>query len=322
MYRSKYGDPYEEIYADYTFDQSETRQNRRKRKAKAVHKAKKTEHEIVQDIADANAVEGIEFKISYKPTRHEEGWLLDSLGPLFQQELIVDIVGRIKGGKEASVYVCKAHESSPVAYMAAKVYRPIALRNMRNYSVYKQGREILAADGSEIHDNNLRAQRALNKKSRFGQQLSHISWLMYEYKTLELLKEAGADVPQVYGMSANAILMDYIGTDGMAAPSLHEVDLQDEAHILYLYEQTMKNVEIMLSKGWTHGDLSAYNILYWNQEIVFIDFPQVVDCHNNPDAYEIFKRDIEHVGDYFEGYGLDLDIEAQIEALWEKYIGE
>ncbi len=41
-----------------------------------------------------------------------------------------------------------------------------------------------------------------------------------------------------------------------------------------------------------HGDLSAYNILYWEGHIALIDFPQVVPARDNRNAYAIFERDV------------------------------
>ncbi len=43
-----------------------------------------------------------------------------------------------------------------------------------------------------------------------------------------------------------------------------------------LYERLLRNIEIMLEHGIVHGDLSAYNVLYWEGQITLIDFPQVV----------------------------------------------
>ena len=47
----------------------------------------------------------------------------------------------------------------------------------------------------------------------------------------------------------------------------------------------MRNVELMLSLGRIHGDLSAYNVLYWQGEVKIIDFPQAIEPATNPGVY-------------------------------------
>jgi RIO kinase 1 len=75
----------------------------------------------------------------------------------------------------------------------------------------------------------------------------------------------------------------------------------------------------MLQDGWIHGDLSAYNILYWEDGITLIDFPQVTDCHSNSQARFILERDITRVCEYFSGQGARCDAEAIFKALWRRY---
>ena len=67
---------------------------------------------------------------------------------------------------------------------------------------------------------------------------------------------------QPFAAADNAILMDYWGDEHMAAPTLNTVALElDEAESLFM--EVMSNVELMLQNDLIHGDLSAYNILYW-----------------------------------------------------------
>ena len=48
-----------------------------------------------------------------------------------------------------------------------------------------------------------------------------------------------------------------------------------------------------------HGDLSAFNILYWEGKVTLIDFPQVTLSESNHNAYRIFQRDVRRVCEYF-----------------------
>jgi RIO kinase 1 len=243
------------------------------------------------------------FDFTYQASRHEQWWLLDSLGGLYEQQWINDILRMVRGGKEASVYQCQGTASSGADFIAAKVYRPRQLRNLRNDSLYREGRDNLDADGHYIGDD--RRQRAIIKRTTYGQELMHASWLMHEFTTLQMLHAAGADVPVPYASAENAILMGYVGAERVAAPTLNGVDLdREEAHTLF--QQVLRNVEIMLRCDRIHGDLSAYNILYWDGKITLIDFPQAIAPQDNRNAYRIFERDLARVCEYFTHQGVRL----------------
>jgi RIO kinase 1 len=295
----------------------EDRQTRRKRKKKVRHEPKKSQPEIVNELADETGLAG-GFKTSYQPSKHEAGWLLESLQSFYYQDMITDVVSVVKGGKEASVYRCKAHETIEDEWLAAKVYRPRMFRNLRNDKMYREGRTAVGMNGKEINAKDWRTLKALNKGSGYGQALSHTSWLMYEYKTLRMLFDAGASVPEPVAVSENALLMSYLGDAELPAPTLNEVHLQAE-EIVPIFNEVMRNIDIMLQHGIIHGDLSAYNILYWAGEIVLIDFPQVVEIQSNPHARNILERDIQRVCDYFISLGLQLNPDEIAYRLWKAY---
>ncbi len=255
-----------------------------------------------------------EFQFTYKAARFEEAWLLDSLVEIYEQEWVSDVLRKVKGGKEASVYLCKAGPEIPSAeWVAAKVYRPRMLRNLRNDAMYRAGRSDLDSEGSEVTDQ--RKLRAMRKKTEYGRELLHQSWIAYEFTTLKMLHKAGADVPEPYTMADNAILMEFVGDGNMSAPTLSEVDL-GLAEAKSLFERVMHNMDILLSHDRIHGDLSAYNILYWNGDVTLIDFPQVVSPRNNQNAFKIFSRDVIRVCDYFIKQGMEIDSRKLAEDLW------
>jgi len=274
----------------------------------------------VQQLAEVADLESV-WDITYTPARFEGGFLRTSLRPFYQQDQIVDVMAQVKGGKEANVYRCKAHSSVGVEWIAAKVYRPRQFRNLRNDAMYREGRHLLTAEDGRpqaINPRDDRTARAVNKKSVFGVQVRHTSWLMYEFSALQTLHEAGAPVPKPYGVGDNAILMEYIGDEQMAAPTLHETRLEDD-EAGPLFDRTLKSIAVMLENGLAHGDLSAYNILYWQGEIRLIDFPQVIDIHTNRSAQAVLKRDVERICQYFRRYGMRVDHSLLADELWERY---
>jgi RIO kinase 1 len=311
-------DKYEQ-YAELFELEMEGRQAHRRRRPRLQHKPRKSPKEIVAELTDD--ITGLEggFETTYRPSRYEEGWLLSSLRSFYDRGLINDILSLVKGGKEASVYRCQADPATGTTVLAAKVYRPGKFRNLRNDSLYRQGRMFLDAQGHD-HDfaRDTRVLRAVNKKTEFGRQVRHTSWLMHEYSALESLHRLGGAVPFPVAASENAILMSYHGDARMAAPTLSQVALERyEAEPLF--RKVLSNIELMLEQEMIHGDLSAYNILYWEGEIVIIDFPQVTNLYTNENAYFILERDILRTCEYFAAQGVVCDPDALMGELWFRY---
>lgn len=255
-----------------------------------------------------------EIGLSYNASRHERGWIIDSLSDFYDQQWFFDILRLIKGGKEASVYLCAAKPDLQVTFLAAKVYRPRRFRNLKNDHIYREGRENLDENGNVITNSGML--HAIRKRSDYGLQLTHTAWIEYEYRTLQILHQAGADVPAPYTRGNNAILMSYIGDEDLPAPVLQEVRLS-QAEARRRYERRLHNVEILLDHNLIHGDLSAYAILYWEGNITLIDFPQVLNPDQNVNAYWIFERDINRLCEYFTTYNIRPNPHRLAASLWK-----
>lgn len=257
-----------------------------------------------------------DFQFTYKAARFEEAWLMDSLAELADHEWISDVLRKVKGGKEASVYLCKGGRAADSPLVAAKIYRPRTLRNLKNDQQYRTGRADLDGSGAVILDD--RTLRAAKKRTEYGEEVRHQSWIAYEFLTLETLYAAGADVPKPYAMQRNAILMGYVGDFASAAPPLSAVNL-GVAEARSLFERALSNMDLMLKHERIHGDLSAYNILYWDGAIKLIDFPQVVPPEANPQAWNIFLRDMTRVCDYFSAQGVHCDSYKLAVNMWTSH---
>jgi RIO kinase 1 len=267
-------------------------------------------------VVPVDLVEG-RFEFSYSAAESEEGWLIESLGEFHDESWITDILRSVKSGKEATVYCCAADPSVGVDLLAAKVYRPSVQRLMENDAIYREGRTLLDDLGKPVRDK--RTMRAVKRKTRYGRQVQIASWIEYEYETLCLFYGAGVDVPRPYAQVGHAILMEYLGDEGMPAPILQRVRLgPDEARPLF--ERLMRNVERMLACDRVHADLSAYNVLYWEGKVKIIDLPQAVDALNNPSALMLLHRDIDRLCRYFWRYGIEVSPAALADDLWQRYI--
>ena len=253
------------------------------------------------------------FNFTYSAARFEEGWLLESLGDFYEHRWITDVLRSLKGGKEASVYLCRSGPAIDAPLVAAKVYRPRSLRNLKNDSQYRAGRVDLDESGNAIvKDGDL---HAMEKRTNYGEELRHQSWIAYEFQTLETLHAAGADVPKPHAMEKNAILMEYVGDFSNAAPTLNSVSLDPE-EARSLFERVIRNIDLLLSNQRIHGDLSAYNILYWDGDITLIDFPQVVPPESNPASWTIFLRDVTRICQYFNLQGIRSNPSQLASDLW------
>jgi RIO kinase 1 len=251
-------------------------------------------------------------------SNEEKAYLLEQLAPFCGGKFITAVVRRVKGGKEANVYCCAAHPATGQTFLAAKVYRARQFRNLKNDAVYRQGRAVLNGDGEAISQRDWRAFKAIASKSRYGLRVTQTSWVEYEYQALQKLYAAGADVPRVFHNGAHVLLMEYLGELTRAAPTLHRVDLPPKTAPA-LFERLIHNATIILQQGYVHGDLSAYNVLYWEGAVKVIDFPQVVEARHNPDARRMFERDLTRLCDYFARYGVRANPARLARDLWQQH---
>ena len=295
---------------------STKRIERKKRRLTQREKRIRLQSELIEH-ADKVPVELHQhFSPSFQPARHERIWLLEYLEVFYNALIIDDILGKVQGGKEANVYCCAAHPTTGLELVAAKVYRPPMFRSLRNDARYRQGRAVMNEFGKSVYGR--REALAMKNNTRFGQELRHVSWQETEFQTMQLLYDAGADVPKPVMQGKNVILMEYIGEAGTPAATLNQVALEPlEAR--RIYDRLVHNLEIMLACHRVHADLSAYNILYWEGQFKIIDFPQAVDPRRNPDASDLFVRDVERVCQYFERYHVGGDAVGLADELWSRF---
>ncbi len=302
----------------YVNEHADRRQRRREARQRRTRQLARRDEAALEEMLKHGAPEALAesaiFVPTYSGSHWERWWLSHYLGP-FAGDLIVDVLRPVRGGKEATVYCCTAHPATGLAYVAAKVYRPRIFRNLRNDALYRQGRPVLDEACKPVRDE--RALRAVRKGTRVGKELEHSSWVAYEFEALRRFYEAGADVPRPLGMGDNAILMEYVGTAEMPAPTLSQIRLRPR-EARPLLERLLHNVEIMLACGRVHADLSAYNVLYWEGEVKIIDLPQAVDLYLHPDAFALLLRDLERLCRHFARYGIACDAMALAEDMWSR----
>ncbi len=247
----------------------------------------------------------------------EQRLLQEALTDFYRDNVLSDVLARVKGGKEANVYCCQAHPATGLDLIAAKIYRPQAHRTMRNDAIYKEGRLMLDDQGKGIL-RDARLKRAIAQKTDFGREVITFSWIEHEYDMLQTLHAAGADVPRPMGHIGNTILMEYFGDVNNPAPTLNSVTLAP-GQAQPMFDRLLWHVELMLRHNRVHSDLSAYNVLVWDGRAVVIDFPQAVVALKNPHAPRLLQRDIERLGQYFARYGVTVDARTLAREMWVRF---
>ena len=249
-------------------------------------------------------------------TRDEQPILYAMLDSFLDSGVISEVMEFVKGGKEAPVFRCRAgsfasasHAPGPERFYAAKVYRPRKYRRFRNDAPYQNGRVILSS----------RARRAVAKRTDFGHEVHQGLWVAAEYETQQMLYAAGVDVPRPVACNGDAILMEWIGDADAPAPQLRDVKLQPHEP-RPLFERLLRNVELLLAHNRIHGDLSAFNVLYWNGRVKLIDFPQAVDPRMNGESYKLLFRDVDNVCRHFAKYGVEANATRIAGRLWERFV--
>ena len=219
------------------------------------------------------------------------------LQDLFERTLITDLLWELKSGKEATVYVCSSsHAKNGLA--AAKLYIDSRVRGFKDDALYREGRFI----------DNQRLQKAIDQGSRTGIDARNMLWVSEEFGQMQALQAAGVRVPKPLARSelGTVILMEFIGDDDGAAPRVSEAKLsRDEAHDAF--RQAVQQYGLILASGRVHGDYSTFNLLYWQGEVIVIDFPQVVMMNANPAAASILERDVNGLCRTFRALGVKAD---------------
>ena len=203
--------------------------------------------------------------------------------------------GTIKTGKEADVDLVERVDllSGRPSLLAAKRYRAAEHRLFHRDAGYLEGRRVRRS----------RETRAMANRTRLGRELIAHQWAATEFETLGRMWSAGVPVPYPVQLDGTELLLEFIGDGGAAAPRLAEVSV-DAGELRALWALCVDAMCAMGAAGYTHGDLSAYNVLVDGGRVVLIDLPQVVDIVVNPQGVEYLARDCRNICRWFASRGL------------------
>ena len=218
-------------------------------------------------------------------------------------------LGVLKTGKEAQVNVIeRVGDDGRRCLLARKRYLPREVKakgtleamgvqrasTFRNDVEYREGRQFRKS----------RDRRAVERMTAHGKRLLQGRWTGHEFETMQRLWEAGAPVPYPISYGEDVFDLQYVGDLDCAAPQLYAAHL-DRAEAADAFRQVVAGLELLMAEGIAHGDLSAYNLLWWDAQVWFIDFPQAVDIAANPQGLSYVHRDIVNVCEWFARRGVE-----------------
>ena len=226
-----------------------------------------------------------------------------------------EVLGLLKTGKEAEVFIVERRtlDGSRSELLVHKRYRPTKVshkgelqalgftraRTFTNDVMYHEGRRLRYS----------RDQRAVERMTDYGKHLLAERWPGQELDVLTQAHAAGVTVPYPVEFTGDGMLMQLIGDAAGAAPRLVNARLADE-HLRLAYAQLLEELSTLTRAGLVHADLSPFNVLWWQDRMWLIDFPQAVDLINNPHGFDMLHHDVTTMCDWFARRGLETDGEA------------
>lgn len=201
------------------------------------------------------------------------------------QGLFDELVTALALGKEANVFLATpGRKSDSIRPVIVKIYR---LENAN----FKKMLDYLREDP-----------RYLNMKP--GRRQTIFSWCQREYRNLMLARES-IEVPVPMAFKSNVLVMSMIGE-----PAKQLKDQTPENPEAFL-ELILENIRKLWKGDLVHGDLSAFNILNFDERPVFIDFSQATQTAS-PNARLLLERDLKNIAQYFAKVGVILDVEKAV----------
>ena len=227
------------------------------------------------------------------------------LQPLIDDGVVDAVLGQLKSGKEASVFLvaCGKH------VRCAKVYKEAQHRGFRHASDYREGRK----------SRNSRDHRAMGNRSRHGRREQESAWKNAEVEALYRRAAAGVRVPQPHGVYEGVLIMELVTqAEGHPAPRLNDVaPTPEQAREWHAF--LVGQVQRMLCIGMIHGDLSEYNVLLGADGPVIIDLPQAVNAAGNNNAFRMLARDLDNLRAYCGAVAPELLKTEYAHEMWKLY---
>lgn len=194
---------------------------------------------------------------------------------------IGEIHGVVKAGKESRVYWAKDGKGNE---LAIKIYLTLSAEFRKGMQQYIEG------------DPRFKGVKRDTRSLIF-------TWARKEFRNLEQATRAKVRVPRPIAVRNNVLIMQFIGKNGVSAPSLQEQPPKDPEKV---YRVLLADLNKLYTKAeLVHGDLSEYNIMIWKERPVIFDMSQAVSV-SHPMADFFLRRDLTNFNAFFKKLSVNI----------------
>jgi len=212
---------------------------------------------------------------------------------LLNSDVLYEVHGVVNAGKEARVYWGKNKQGKD---LAVKVYLTASAEFRKGMLKYIEG------------DYRFKGVKRDTRSMIFA-------WAQKEFRNLEQASRAKVRVPEPIAVKNNVLVMEFIGKDGVNAPSLKEQAPDDPEKV---YGVLLTYLERLYRKAdLVHGDLSEYNVMMWKGKPVIFDVAQAVPT-SHPMAAFFLRRDLTNVNRFFSRLGVKV---LSVEEAYNRVVG-
>ena len=195
--------------------------------------------------------------------------------------VIDEIHGVVKAGKESRVYWGKDKQGNE---LAIKIYLTVSAEFRKGMWKYIEG------------DPRFKGVKRDTRSLVFA-------WAQKEFRNLEQATMAKVRVPKPIAVKNNVLIMEFIGKNGVSAPSMKEQPPENPGKtyktLLTYLRRLYRKAELV------HGDLSEYNIMIWRGKPVIFDVSQAVPL-SHPLAESLLHRDLNNLNRFFKRLGVEV----------------
>src|SRR3972149_1172169 len=190
-----------------------------------------------------------------------------------------ELHGVVNAGKESRVYSGKTKDGKD---LAVKIYLTSSAEFKKGMLKYIEG------------DYRFKGVKRDTRSLIF-------TWAQKEFRNLEQAFRAKVRVPKPIAVKNNVLVMEFIGENGVNAPSLKD---QPPKYPDRVYSTLLTFLTRLYRKAeLVHGDLSEYNIMIWKGKPVIFDVSQAVPT-SHPMAEFFLRRDLANVNRFFSRLGV------------------
>jgi RIO kinase 1 len=258
----------------------------RKARKKLAHKEKAIERRDKMLVHDFSSERATVEEVFDQATRMVIYELLNS-------GVLDEVNGVVNAGKEARVYWGKNKEGND---LAVKIYLTTSAEFRKGMFKYIEG------------DYRFKGIKHDTRSMIFA-------WAQKEFRNLEQAFRAKVRVPKPVAVKNNVLVMEFIGQDGVNAPSLKEQAPDDPEKVygvlLTFLERLYRKADLV------HGDLSEYNVMMWKGKPVIFDVAQAVPT-SHPMAAFFLRRDLTNVNRFFSRLGVKV---LSVEEAYKRVVG-